>query len=317
MIVLESLWPRVLASGAALAVALLAAGCGDGSGGGSGDGPVVAVTTSILADVVGEIAGPDVDVRTVMPAGVDPHEFQASARDADEVRRADALVVNGGGFEEGLLDLVESVTDDGVPVLEVVEGADEHAEGGDGHDHGSVDAHFFTDPTRMAEAVLAISGFLAAEVGGIDEAALERATDRYLASLEALDAEVEELLAGIPDERRVLVTGHEVLGSFAARYGFEVIGTVIPGASTADGASAGDLARLAEAVRDAGVPAVFVDASAADDLARTLAAEAGDVEIVPLFTESLGEPGSGADSYVAMVRTNAERIADALAPSPS
>lgn len=312
MIVLETLPSARWIAAVVLSSALLA-GCGDGAG--SGDGPRVAVTTSILADVVGEIVGPEIEVVTVMPAGVDPHEFQASARDADAVRRADAVVVNGGGFEEGLLDLVGSVADDGVPVHQVVAGGDEddHA-GEDDHDHEG-DVHFFTDPVLMADAVQGIAAFLAAEVDGIDAAALEQRVAGYVARLEQLDADVRGLLADVPAAARVLVTGHDVLGPFAERYGFEVVGTVIPGASTADGASAGDVARLAEAVREAGVPAIFVDASASAELARTLADEADDVEVVPLFTEALGEEGSGAEDYLGLVRTNAERIAAALTPS--
>ncbi|HEX4901402.1 MAG TPA: metal ABC transporter substrate-binding protein [Acidimicrobiales bacterium] len=276
----------------------------------------MAVTTSILADVVAEVVGPDVDVLTVMPPGADPHEFQASAREADEVRGADALVVNGGGFEEGLLDLVASVAEDGVPVHQVV--ADDGRGDADDHasedEHAHDDAHFFTDPVLMAEAVQDIAAFLAAEVEGIDAAVLEQRADRLVEELEELDADVRAVLADVPESARVLVTGHDVLGPFAERYGFEVLGNVIPGGSTADGADAGELARLARLVRETGVPAIFVDESASDELARTLADEVGDVEVVPLHTEALGEEGSGAEDYVGLIRTNAERIAAALAP---
>lgn len=293
---------------------LLLAACGDGSTTDADGGPTVAVTTSILADVVGELLGDQAEVFSVMPPGADPHEFQASAREVDRVRRADALVVNGGGFEEGLLDLIESVAEDGVPVHQVVAGGDEHADDEAGEDHVGDDTHFFTDPVRMAEAVEDIAAFLAGEVGGLDTDALERATRAYQADLQALDAQVEALLADIPEAQRVLVTGHDVFGAFAARYGFQVVGTVIPSGSTADGGNAADLARLAEDVRAAGVRAVFVDASAEDRLARTLAAEAGDIAVRALYSESLGGDGSGAETYLGMVRTNARRIAEALAP---
>jgi len=317
MIVLET---RTRARGAVALIltgALLLAACGgDDGGSASADGPTIAVTTSILADVVGELVGDQAEVFAVMPPGADPHEFQASAQEVDRVRRADALVLNGGGFEEALLDLVDAVAEDGMRVHEVV-GADRDADREDGEDeqgHEDVgDPHFFTDPVRMDEAVEGISAFLAAEVPGLDVEALRQATAAYQDELRALDVEVEALLADIPESRRVLVTAHDVLGAFADRYGFEVVGTVIPSASTSDGGNAGDLAELADAVRDAGVRAVFVDSSAADRLARTLAAEAGDIEVRTLFTESLGEPGSGAETYLDMVRTNAERIAGVLA----
>jgi zinc/manganese transport system substrate-binding protein len=90
---------------------------------------------------------------------------------------------------------------------------------------------------------------------------------------------------------------------------------VIPSGSTADGASARQLAQLAELVRDEGVPAIFADTSSSDKLARALADEVGaDVEVVELFSESLGDESSDGATYVEMVRTNAERIVGALAP---
>src|SRR5690606_12055858 len=119
----------------------------------------------------------------------------------------------------------------------------------------------------------------------------------------------EDTLAVVPPERRKLVTNHDVLAYFADRYGFEVIGAVIPTTTTQSAASAAQIDRLAAIVAAEGVPAVFTDTSSPDDLAATLADEVGDVAVVELYSESLGEPGSGADTYAGMVRTNAARIA--------
>lgn len=314
-----------------------------------GDRPTVVATTSILGDVVANVAGDQVEVVTLMPVGADPHDFQASAREANQLRTADAVIANGAGFEEGLLDLLASAEADGVAVHEAIapveplefdeghghdddddHGHDDDGHGHDddddhghddddghghdeedGHDHEGEDPHFFTDPTRMVVAVEGIADFLAEEVDGIDVEGLRTATDAYVAELEALDGEVAALLADIADEDRVLVTNHEVFGYFADRYGFVLLGAVIP-TGTTDGGSAADLARLAGIVRDAGVPAIFADTSSPDRLAQTLAAEVGDVEVVELFSESLGAEGSGGETYIDMVRTNAQRIADAL-----
>ena len=165
----------------------------------------------------------------------------------------------------------------------------------------------------MVAAVEGISEFLVAEVDGLDAAAIEANTAAYVGELEALDAELTAAFAAIPAERRVLVTNHEVFGYFADRFGFEVVGAVVPSGTTADGASAADLAALAEVVRAEGVPAIFADTSSSDELAQTLAAEVGgDVAVVELFSESLGEPGSGGATYLEMMRTNGQRIAGAL-----
>ncbi len=109
------------------------------------------------------------------------------------------------------------------------------------------------------------------------------------------------------------MTNHEVFGYFADRYEFEVVGTVIPTGTTTGGVDAQELARLAEVIRDERVPAIFADTSSSDELAETLAGEVGDVEVVELYSESLGDDDSDGATYLDMIRTNAGRIATALA----
>jgi zinc/manganese transport system substrate-binding protein len=116
----------------------------------------------------------------------------------------------------------------------------------------------------------------------------------------------------VPDERRVLVTNHDVFAYFADRFAFDVVGVVIPGGATQGGASAADLQHLVEDVEAAGVEVVFTDATSSSDLAETLADEAGGLEVVPLLTESLAADGEEGDTYVGMVTVNADRIAAAL-----
>ena len=166
---------------------------------------------------------------------------------------------------------------------------------------------------RMATAVEALVEFLQEELTFADPAAVSASAAAYVAELVALDGEVAALVASIPEERRVLVTNHEVFGYFADRYGFEVVGAVIPSGSTTDGVSAGELAELAEKIVEEGVPAIFADAASSDDLIEALAAEVGDVIVVELYSESLGEPGSDGATYVEMIRTNATRMSSALA----
>jgi zinc/manganese transport system substrate-binding protein len=255
------------------------------------------------------MVGAHVEVVTIMPTGTAPHEFQASARQAAEMRSADALVVNGGGFEEGLDDVIAGATDDGVPTFVALDAVDTLPIA---DDPDVVDPHFFSDPARMAEAATAALEFLTEAVPELGTDDVRADAEAYLASLAEADAGAEQLLGSVPAPDRTLVTDHEVLGYFADRYGFEVIGSVIPGASTTDAASAGDLAALADTIRATGVPAVFTASSSSSELAETLADEVGDVEVVELFSEALGEPGSGGETYLDMVRTNASRIAEAL-----
>lgn len=127
-----------------------------------------------------------------------------------------------------------------------------------------------------------------------------------------LDDELQQLVATLPDDRRELATNHDALGYLAARYDFEVVGTVLLGTSTDAEVSARRFAELVELLEQTGVPAIFVETTASNQLAQSLAAEVGPIEVVELYTGSLGEPGSGADTVDGMIRTNVERIVDAL-----
>ncbi len=302
-----------------LVAGVLASGCAGDAGSSAGGTPTIVATTAILGDVVRNLVGDAAEVEVVVPDGADPHDFQPSARQAAALREADLVVANGGGFEAGLTDTLQGAEDDGVTVFEALDHVAPLGGDPDGDDDtdGAVDPHFFTDPARMADAAEALAGVLATAATGLDgDAASDRAA-AYVAELRRLDAEVETTLATVPADRRKLVTNHDVFAYFADRYGFEVIGTVIPGTTTQAAPSAAALDDLAAAVADAGVPAVFADTSSPDDLAAALADEVGDevgdVAVVELYSESLGEPGSGADTYAGMVRTNADRIAGALA----
>jgi len=277
------------------------------------DTPRIVVTTNILGDVVRNLVGDDAEVEVVMPPNADPHDFAPSARQAQAMREADVLVINGLGFEAGLVDTIDAAEDDGVTVLTATDAVDPLPLGPDaGEEQGTPDPHVFTDPARMALVAEALTDELAAAVDGLDTAAFRNHAQAYTADLAALDAEVEQILAPVPPERRVLVTNHDVFGYFAERYGFEILGAVIPAGSTLAEPSAADLDDLATLIADSGVPAVFADTSAPSRLADALAAEGADVEVVDLYSESLGDAGSDGATYVDMVRTNAHRIADAL-----
>jgi zinc/manganese transport system substrate-binding protein len=292
------------------ALGLLAAGCGQGSAGGGGGRPTVVATTSVLGDVVRQLTGDLAEVEVIVPAGADPHELQPSARQAAALRDADLVVANGAGLEAGLDDTLDAARDDGATVFEAIGHVDMLDDAaGDG-----VDPHFFTDPARMVGVAEALADMLASEVPALDTEAFRDRAAAYVAELRELDAQVEGLLAAVPPERRTLVTTHDVLGYFADRYGFELVGAVVPSPTTQGAAGAGALDELAATIAAEGVPAVFADTSSPTDLVDALADEVGDVAVVELYTESLGEPGSGADTYAGMVRTNAERIAEALAP---
>jgi len=298
-------------------MALVVAACGPSSDGSTEDLEIVA-TTTILGDVVAEIVGELATVEVLMPIGADPHDFSPSSQQVALINRADLVVANGLDLEEGLEDVLDSAAEDGVAVVYVAESVtplpedDQTGPEEEGnHDHGGEDPHFWLDPIRMAEA----SGEIGRVLQEIDPSGTwaDSAT-RYAQDLTETDQQVERILLERPEEGRKLVTNHDSLDYFADRYGFEVIGVVVPGGSTLGDPSSEELAGLVAAIEAESVPAIFAETTESDTLAEAVAAEVGfDVEVVDLYTGSLGEEGSGAETYTDMLLTNAQLIADALA----
>jgi zinc/manganese transport system substrate-binding protein len=264
----------------------------------------IVVTTEILGAIVRDLVGDAGDVKVLMERGVDPHGWAPSARDTEAVFGADLVVANGLWLEEGLIDVLESAAADGVPIFQATDHvALRTLDSGSDHE-GAGDPHLWLDPLAMRDVVVALGPALASvgvDVGG-------RATDLE-SRLVALDAEVVSILSPIPPERRRLVTGHESMGYLADRYGFELIGAVVPGLSSQGEASARELATLVEAVRVADVDVVFAEVGTPVHIAAALAAETG-ARIVELSLEQLPADGS----YETLIREVATTIADALSP---
>jgi zinc/manganese transport system substrate-binding protein len=282
------------------AVAVTTAGCTTAGS----DRPLVAVTTNILGDVVTEVVGDRADVMVLMPPGGDPHSFEVSAQQAARLRSADLVVENGLGLEEGVAHHVRAAADDGVPVFTAGDAIDALEWTTD--DDSGPDPHFWTDPARMVDVVEALDDEL--DAVGIDAPGTEAYTDR----LHALDADMTAAFETVPADRKALVTNHHVFGYLADRYGFRVVGAVIPSGTTLASPSAADLRDLADAIEQAGVPTIFADASQPARLAEVLAEEVDvQVSIRSLATESLTEDGA-ASTYLGMMRSNTEAIVDGL-----
>lgn len=305
---------RMLRTGALLAATALigvgVTGCAAAAG---SDRPQVVVTTNILGDVVEHIVGDAAEVTTLMKPNADPHSFAISAQEAARMDSADLLVTNGLGLEEGLQQHIDRAAAAGVPTLvagdtiDVLPYASEDAAGAD-------DPHFWTDPARVVEVVNALEDALT-DLEGIDVEQIRNNVDVYRDDLAELDEEMSTAFAEIPADRRALVTNHHVFGYLADRFDFRLVGAVIPGGTTLAAPSAADLRDLTDAIDEAGVRTIFAESSQPDRLIQVLASEAGiEVDVVELFTESLTEPGGGADTYLTMMRANTERIADGLNP---
>ncbi len=254
------------------------------------DGLTVVATTGIIGDVIRNIGGDDLDLITLIPPGVDPHDYVPSAQQVASISAADFVFANGLGLEEGLIDLLEQAESEGLSVTYLAEHSDPIDR----------DPHFWHDPARMRQA----AELVAQSIGTNSD---------YLGELELLDREVEEMFDGIPPERRLLVTSHDFFDYFADRYGFEVVGTIIPGGSSLGSPSSADLAALIALIKQRDVRAIFVENTSSPELAESVADEVGPrLQIVDVASDSLGAPGSETGTYAELIRSNATAIAAAL-----
>ncbi|GAP52087.1 zinc ABC transporter substrate-binding protein AztC [Streptomyces azureus] len=300
---------------ALLTLALAGAGTGCTSG---DDRPRVVVTTNILGDITQEIVGDEADVTVMMKPNADPHSFGLSAMQAAELERADLVVFNGLGLEENVLRHVDAAREAGVATFEAGKAVDPftfqaHDDGGPEEEAGQPDPHFWTDPDRVRKAVGLIADQVVEHVDGVDEKAIRANADRYDDQLAHLTAWMEKSFDRIPEQRRALVTNHHVFGYLAERFGFRVIGAVIPSGTTLASPSSSDLRSLTQAMRKAGVQTVFADSSQPKRLAEVLRTElSGQVRVVELYSESLTEKGKGAGTYLQMMRANTTAMTDGL-----
>jgi ABC-type Zn uptake system ZnuABC Zn-binding protein ZnuA len=293
---------------------LLLAGCGTSSGSGADGRVVVVATTTQVADFVRVVGGERVDLVDVVRPGVDPHDFEASPRDLEALRRARVIVRNGVHLEPWLDDAV-SAAGAKAKVVDASAGiairGGGHGDEGDG-DPGDGDPHIWQDPRNAKVMVASIGAALTvADPGGAAGYAANVAA--YTAQLDALDREVAAAIATLPNKK--LVTDHDAFGYYIDRYGLEFVGSIIPSFESSAELSAADVSELVAEIRAQGVKAVFAETSVPPKTAEAIAREAG-VKVVSgeesLYGDSLGPPGSDGATYLDMMRHNTRVIVDNL-----
>jgi ABC-type Zn uptake system ZnuABC Zn-binding protein ZnuA len=278
----------------AVVVATLSA-CGDDDGS-AGTLRVVATTTQ-GADLARQVAGDRADVTSILKPNSDPHAYEPRAGDLKALSRADLVVRSGGEIDDWLEEAQAGAGSD-APVLTLGE-------------HTGEEPHWWQDPRAALRAVAILRGGLTkADPAG--KASYAANAERYLGELKRLDRTIARCVATIPAARRKLVTTHDALGSYARRYGFVVIGTVIPSRSTGGQASAGETADLVKTLRVNQVPAVFAESSVRSDVEKAIAREAGARVAPALWADSLGPKGSSGATYIGSMEANTHTIAAAL-----
>ena len=289
---------RRLLALASLTAALIAAGCGaDASTGGDASLRVVATTTQ-LADFARQVGGDRVAVRSLLSANADPHDYEPRPSDARALAQADVVLQSGGDLDAWLGDVLERAGGDAerVTLIDAVETLDG-------------DPHWWQDPRNATRAVERIRAAFA-EGDPAGRAAYADRAERYGGQIATLDASIARCMQAIPAEDRQLVTNHDAFGYFAARYDIEVLGSIVPALSTSAQPSAGDVRRLVETIRREDVRTVFPESALGQRLERAVAEEAGARVGPPLFADTLGPAGSGAETYLEAFRRDAAAMAE-------
>jgi zinc/manganese transport system substrate-binding protein len=278
------------------------ASCSSAQSSSSDATPSIVVTYSALGDVVEELVGTSAKVSVVIPNGQDQHDFSPSAKDIEKLHGATFVVSNGLNLEEGLKDALAKVEKSGVPVFRIAEHVSlrpitaqtESREGGK-------DPHIWLDPETLAEAVPDLSAAIEKAL----KVDLSQKEQQVVTHLHDVNARIVKILSGV--SRCMLVTGHDSLQYFAARYGCTVVGAVVPSFSTAAEASAGDLAALKKLAQQEKVKVIFTELGTPAAVAALLSKELG-VKLQELSTHVVPNGGG----YQEMMLNLASSIATGL-----
>ncbi len=275
----------------------------------------VVTTTNIVGDLVENIGGERVEVRSLMGPGVDPHLFKASARDVTRMASAEVIIYNGLHLEGKMTDVFEEMRERGIPTIALADAAVPKALLRESElFQGNFDPHIWFDVALWRRAALQ----LAAELGRLspeDAGYFEGRAHFYATGLDSLEAQVRRQVERVPTERRVIITSHDAFGYFGRAYDFEVRG--LQGISTATEAGTADVQDLANLVAGRRIPAMFVESSVSprgiEAVREAVRAKGFEVAIGgTLYGDALGVPGQEAGTYVDMVRHNVATIVAAL-----
>ncbi len=267
----------------------------------------VVATTTIVGDVVNQIAGDQILLTVLLPAGADPHAFEPKPRHIAAIAEADLVFASGAGLEAFLQPLIQNAggnarvveVSTGVSLLKFI------GEGSSGYD-----PHVWHNPLNVVIWVDNITQALS-EADPEHASVYQANADAYKQKLLKLDDEIKTSVSQVPLERRLLVTDHDTFGYFADHYGFTILESVIPGFSSLSFPSAQELSALENQIRQSNVKAIFVGNTVNPAMSEQIASDTN-AKVVFVYTDALSEPDQPAATYLQMMEYNAEAITAAL-----
>jgi zinc/manganese transport system substrate-binding protein len=284
------------AAGAMLLLLPVACGSDDGSA-----RPRVVATTTQIGDWTRNLAGDRFEVHQILRPNTDPHDYEPRPDDVQALAQADVVLKNGGDLDHWVDGALDDAGGDAT-IVDLGEGLATRRDRS-----GEPDPHWWHDPGNAERAVERIRAALVEAAPGAAEAVEGREAD-YLAALRDLDTTIAGCVDRVPREQRKLVTDHDALGYFAARYDIDVVGAAIPARTTVAQPSAGELADLVDTIEREHVRAVFPESSVNSRVAETLARDTGATARYELYGDTLGPAGSSGDTYLKMELANADAM---------
>lgn len=267
--------------------------------------PVALATITIISDLLENIAGDRVEVRSLLPLGSDPHTYEPVPGDIKEIFHSDIVFYNGLGLELWLQKILDNAGGSR-PHIRVTKGL-KSVMGSAGY----TDPHLWMNPRFVEDGYIPNILEALIEFDPEGEDYYRENAKRYSAKFNDLDRWARSKLKDIPKRNRKLVTTHDAFQYFGVHYGLEIIGSIW-GVSTEDEPSPKQIARLIESIKSHKVQAVFAETTINPKLMQTVARDAGVKIGRPLYGDSLGVEGSGAETYIGMIRMNVMSIVDGL-----
>lgn len=296
---------RSLILGFALA-AILTAACGGGGESTRGSGIKVVATTTQIGALTRAVAGDKVQLSILLQAGASAHDYEPDPSALKKIAAAKVVLKNGIGLDDWLDKSISSAG--GTDSVVVVTAGVAISKGAEGDED---DPHVWHDPKNARIMVENIVKALSA-ADPANAVTFKANGDAYSLKLDAVDKEVRSLIDAIPAANRKMVTNHDSFGYFVRAYGLTFVGAVIPSTSSESQPSAKDLAALQDLIRREGVRAIFAEEEIDPKVAREISKDTGVKIIDNLYADSLGKPGSGAETVDGMILSNARKIAEAL-----
>lgn len=275
------------------------------------DGRLRVVATTTQVGEAGRAVGGDlIQLTVLLTPGTEAHEFEITPPAAAAIERADLILKSGAGLESWLDGALATIG--GADRVRDMSAGIELRAPADSATASEVDPHYWLTAPNAIRLVENVRDALGA-ARPTDAGAFEAAAATYIARLRHVDAQIRRLMGEIPSGRRAIVTNHDAIGYFLAEYGLRFVGSVFPSLDVSAEPDPGQLADLADTIRREGVTAIFSESAVNPRLARAIAAETG-ARVVddPLYTDSLGPPGSGAETLDGMLLHDAQVIHDAL-----